>query len=44
MLGYDKPLVWFNSADGITVKLPVQFQEANKRPCDYAWLIKIKNK
>ncbi len=44
MLGYTKPLEWLNSADGITVKLPDQFQEPNKRPCDYAWVIKIKNK
>ena len=42
MLGYDKPLEWINTDIGTSVKLPSQLQEPKNRPCDHAWVLKIK--
>jgi len=42
MLGYDKPLEWVSSSKGTFVKLPVQLQDAKNRPCEHAWVLKIK--
>ncbi|HJZ40941.1 MAG TPA: alpha-L-fucosidase [Bacteroidales bacterium] len=42
MLGYGNPLVWINGQDGVSVKLPDKLQDENNRPCDYAWILKIK--
>ena len=41
LLGYNKPLEWINSNEGITVKLPVQLQNEKSRPCEYAWVFKV---
>jgi len=42
MLGYDKPLEWINSDLGTSVKLPNQLQDESNRPCEHAWVLKIK--
>jgi alpha-L-fucosidase len=42
MLGYDNPLKWVNIDGGVSVKLPDKLQKENNRPCDYAWILKIK--
>lgn len=41
MLGYDKPLKWINSDEGIIVKFPIQLQDLSNRPCDHAWVLKV---
>jgi alpha-L-fucosidase len=42
LLGYDSALQW-STADGLLeVKFPDELMEENKRPCDYAWVLKIK--
>jgi alpha-L-fucosidase len=42
MLGYDKPLEWIKSDEGISVKIPTQMQDEKNRPCEHAWIVKIK--
>jgi alpha-L-fucosidase len=42
MLGYDKPLNWIKGINGITVKFPAKLQDMNNRPCEDAWVLKIK--
>ncbi len=42
MLGYDKPLEWVSSSKGTFVKLPAELQDAKNRPCEHAWVLKIK--
>ncbi len=42
ILGYNKPLDWINSGDGINVKLPTKLQNEKNRPCEYAWILKIR--
>ena len=42
LLGYDGALQW-NAGDGLLeVKFPDELMEENKRPCSYAWVLKIK--
>jgi len=41
MLGSDKSIEWYDSAGGITVKLPEALQNTGNRPCNYAWVLKI---
>jgi alpha-L-fucosidase len=43
MLGYDKPLECINSDGGLIVKIPGKLQKEKNRPCDYAWVLKIKS-
>jgi alpha-L-fucosidase len=43
MLGYDKSLEWKSIDGGVSVKLPDKLQNENNRPCDHAWVLKIKN-
>ena len=42
MLGFNKPLEWFNSGDGIAVKFPIQLQNEKNRPCEHAWILKVR--
>jgi alpha-L-fucosidase len=42
MLGFDKPFEWITGIDGVSVKFPAKLQDMKKRPCDYAWILKIK--
>jgi alpha-L-fucosidase len=44
MLGYNNSLEWISSTEGITVKFPVQLQNEKSRPCEHAWIMKIKIK
>ncbi len=41
MLGFRKPLEWSETSGGIEIKLPPKLQDQNRRPCDYAWVLKI---
>ncbi len=42
MLGVDEPLEWsFDEATGTTVELGEKLQDPSKRPCQYAWILKI---
>ena len=42
MLGDNNPLEWKSFNEGITVKLPDQLQKVTNRPCEHAWILKIK--
>jgi alpha-L-fucosidase len=42
MLGFDKPLEWTKSDEGISIKIPTQMQDEKSRPCEHAWIVKIK--
>jgi alpha-L-fucosidase len=42
MLGFDKPLEWIKGKDGVSVDFPAKLQDVKKRPCDYAWILKIR--
>ncbi len=42
MLGYNHSLEWIYSDEGITVKLPVKLQNERIRPCEHAWVLKIR--
>jgi hypothetical protein len=40
-LGYDKPLSWKKSGDGIVIKLADELQKPENRPCQQAFAFKI---
>lgn len=42
MLGYDQPLEWINAGDGIAVKFSAKFLDEKNRPCEHAWILKMK--
>jgi alpha-L-fucosidase len=42
MLGVDMPFIWINTKDGISVKIPAKLQDLKNRPCEYAWVLKIR--
>jgi alpha-L-fucosidase len=42
MLGLGKPLEWENIEGGVTVKIPDKLQKDGNRPCENAWILKIK--
>lgn len=42
MLGYDKNLEWINKDGEITVEFPASLQNEGNRPCEHAWVLKIK--
>ena len=42
MLGFDRPLEWTTGNDGVTVKFPAKLQDMKNRPCEYAWIVKIR--
>ncbi|MGE5223881.1 MAG: alpha-L-fucosidase [Omnitrophica WOR_2 bacterium] len=41
MLGVEKPLQWRNEASGVRIEIPEEIQKAEKRPCPFAWTVKI---
>lgn len=43
MLGYSIPLKWENSKEGIFVEFPKELKDEKNRPCEHAWILKIKN-
>jgi alpha-L-fucosidase len=44
MLGNDQNLKWINTTDGISIDLPSKMQDPENRPCNYAWIVKIRLK
>lgn len=42
MLGNDGSLAWRPLTGGVTIELPDQLQDASRRPCEHAWVLKIK--
>jgi alpha-L-fucosidase len=42
MLGNDLSFKWINTKDGISIKVPSKLQDIKNRPCEYAWILKIK--
>jgi alpha-L-fucosidase len=42
MLGYDKPLKWVDANGEVTIKLPDKLKDESNRPCEHAWVFKIK--
>jgi alpha-L-fucosidase len=43
MLGFEEPLDWSLEADGrLRITLPAALQDAGGRPCDHAWVFKIR--
>lgn len=43
MLGYGEQLEWTNTEGGISVKLPDRLQKEKNRPCEHAWVLKIRS-
>lgn len=41
LLGYDQPLPWEKSGNGIVIKLPEEMQNKENRPCKQAFAFKI---
>jgi alpha-L-fucosidase len=44
MLGNDQNLKWIDTTDGISIDLPSKIQDPENRPCNYAWIVKIRLK
>jgi alpha-L-fucosidase len=44
MLGDDQSFNWINTEDGISIKVPAELQDIRNRPCEYAWILKIRLK
>jgi alpha-L-fucosidase len=44
LLGDGKGLEWTQAESGITVKFPARLQELKNRPCENAWILKIRTK
>ncbi len=43
MLGYDEPLAWsFEEGGPLTIALPEALHDEASRPCDHAWVFKIR--
>ena len=42
MLGFNKPLQWIKGHDGVSINFPPKLQDVNNRPCQDAWILKIK--
>jgi alpha-L-fucosidase len=42
MLGFNKPLEWIIGNDGVSVKFPAELQDMKNRPCEDAWILKIR--
>jgi alpha-L-fucosidase len=43
LLGYERFLDWsFDEEDGLIIRLPGELQDESRRPCRYAWVLKIK--
>lgn len=41
MLGFEKPLVWKQDAERLTIDIPDELQDPKARPCEHAWAFKI---
>ena len=42
MLGVRQPLKWtYDAAKGLIVNIPEELQEPGRRPCEYAWAVRI---
>ena len=41
LLGYEKPLKWTYTDEGVNIEIPESLQAPENRPCNYAWCIKI---
>jgi hypothetical protein len=41
MLGYEKPLAWHQSDEGLAIDLPEELQVETNRPCKQAYAFKI---
>lgn len=41
MLGVEKPLVWKQDAEKLTIEIPEELQNPEARPCGHAWAVKI---
>jgi alpha-L-fucosidase len=37
MMGYDKPLKWTQTDNGLKITIPNELQSPENRPCEYAW-------
>jgi alpha-L-fucosidase len=42
LLGYDKPIKWSDANGTVKIKLPGHLKDETKRPCKYAWVLRIK--
>ena len=42
MLGNDLSFNWIKTEDGISINLPAKLQDIKNRPCEYAWVLKIR--
>jgi len=42
LLGYCNPLEWMYIDGEVVIKLPDKLQDKSNRPCDYAWILKMK--
>jgi alpha-L-fucosidase len=42
MLGFDKPLEWIKENEGVSVLFPAKLQDMKNRPCEDAWVLKIR--
>ncbi|MDR2344806.1 MAG: hypothetical protein LBE18_01945, partial [Planctomycetaceae bacterium] len=41
LLGYEKPLQWTQTGNGIKIAIPEELQDPKNRPCQYAWTFKF---
>lgn len=42
LLGYKKALEWIDSGDGMVVRFPDELKNDKNKPCEHAWVVKIK--
>ncbi len=42
MLGYKNSLEWIDSENGIMVRFPDNLKDEKNRPCEHAWILKMK--
>jgi alpha-L-fucosidase len=41
LLGYNKPLQWTTTDQGITITIPDELQKPENRPCEHAWCFRF---
>jgi alpha-L-fucosidase len=41
LYGIEKPLLWSQNNEGLTIEIPEELQDPQGRPCEYAWAFKI---
>jgi len=44
MLGKDQSFDWTKTHEGIRIRIPDILQDESNRPCEHAWVLKIKTK